>query len=157
MFTRSFHSARRRRVSQFLRAIRKVGRLAHETYRQNCYLLICGPDDKRVVQLLFICKFFAIDLPNTMIDRTEAQRLIRTRPGFFWLVDRPQYFDLHDPVHLVAFHPVEKAYVYGDERSAAEDAAFLWFDFWGFSPDDSYRGQATTRHGTCIWGERWTD
>ncbi len=32
------------------------------------------------------------------------------------------------------FDPIGKKFIYGDEREAAEDAAYVLFDVWGLPP-----------------------
>lgn len=41
---------------------------------------------------------------------------------------------MSDVVQIVEFDPVGKRYAYGQEREAAEDAAWILFDLWGLHP-----------------------
>ena len=36
---------------------------------------------------------------------------------------------------LVQYDPVGKKYIYGDEREAAEDAAYIFYNVWGLAPE----------------------
>lgn len=151
----SYQFGRLFRKWQFYDALLEVAGLVQGFYRRNCYLTIEDSSGDFVAQFLFVRDYFAIDLPNTLIDRDQAEIILRSRPGFFRLVDRPQYCKLHEPEHLVAYDPLERVYLYGDQEAAAEDAEFLFFDLWKSPPDERYHGVAFTRDGSVIWKDFW--
>lgn len=88
---------------------------------------------ERFIQFVFLERHFEMDLPQPMLEASEAHRLLAERRGFFYLGDR---FPMHDTENVIdTFHPLRKAYVHGDELEAAEDMAFLLFDLWRFPVD----------------------
>jgi hypothetical protein len=88
---------------------------------------------RRFIQFSFNRRYFDIDIPNTTLYRAEAEIILRRRPGFFYVTERRQFE--HPEEKADEFNPVRKVYVYGDERSAAEDMAYVWFDVWMFPVD----------------------
>ena len=87
----------------------------------------------RFIQFSFNPPYFDIDIPNTTLYRAEAEIILRRRSGFFYVKDRPQFE--HPTGRAEEFVPLRKAYVYGDERSAPEDMAYVWFNVWHFPVD----------------------
>ena len=84
----------------------------------------------RFIQFSFENKWFCIDMPIQTLFRPEAEEILRYRKGFFDLADRKQ-FTLHGE-DVEGHDPFRKIYVYGDEESAAEDMAFVFFQVWKF-------------------------
>lgn len=84
----------------------------------------------RFIQFSFERDWFCLDMPLQTLYRTEAEQILRSRLGFFYLRDRPE-FTLYDE-EVDGFDPFRKIYVYGDEKSAAEDMAFIFFKVWKF-------------------------
>jgi hypothetical protein len=86
-------------------------------------------DNGRFVQFKFEKELFWMELPNTTLSRPEGERIMRNRPGFFWLKDNPGYAAtrLDEP-----FDPMTKFYLYGDEQRAGEDVAHIFFQQWKF-------------------------
>ena len=86
------------------------------------------PDDdaNRFVQFSFNPKYFDIDLPNTTLWPAEAAEILERRRGFFYVKDRRQFE--HPAEDVPDFNPLRRVYVYGEERTAAEDTAFVWFE-----------------------------
>lgn len=95
-----------------------------------------GPKRLRFVQFAFLRNYFLMDLPISTLTQDEARRLMRDRPGFFWLKDRPGMPDVPtSPRGATKWNPLCKAYLYGDEGLAAADAAHLFFSIWNFPVD----------------------
>ena len=87
----------------------------------------------RFIQFSFQEKWFCLDMPLQTLYRPEAERILRSRLGFFFVRDRPE-FTLKGEV-VEGYDPFRKIYLYGDETAAAEDMAYVWFDVWRFPPD----------------------
>ena len=87
----------------------------------------------RFIQFSFEKNWFCLDMPLQTLYRAEAEQILRSRRGFFYLRDRPQ-FTLHGE-DVDGYDPFRKIYIYGDEDSAAEDMAFIFFQVWRFPVD----------------------
>jgi hypothetical protein len=89
--------------------------------------------NSRFIQFSFNARYFDMDIPNTTLYRAEAEVILRDRPGFFYLLDHREFeFPEENAEH---FNPLRKAFVYGDDRLAAEDMAYVWFHVWKFPVD----------------------
>jgi len=88
---------------------------------------------RRFIQFSFNEHWFCMDMPLTTLYRIEAEKILESRNGFFYVRDRPQFELNGDDVDT--FEPFRKIYVYGDEDSAAEDMAFIFFQVWRFPID----------------------
>jgi hypothetical protein len=84
----------------------------------------------RFIQFSFEEKWFCLDMPLQTLYRAEAEQILRSRKGFFYLRDRPEFTLKEEDVE--GYDQFRKVYVYGDERSAAEDMAFIFFQVWRF-------------------------
>ena len=107
----------------------------------------------RFVQFSFNPKWFDIDLPNTTLYRAEAEEILRCRLGFFYVTDRPQFE--HPAEKAAEFEPVRRIYLYGDERTAAEDMAFVWFQVWKFPVDWRFFVTAAAFYEGTEWEKDW--
>ncbi len=87
----------------------------------------------RFVQFSMERNWFCLDMPLQTLFRIEAAQILRRRRGFFYLRDRPE-FTLHGE-DVAGYDPFRKIYIYGDEESAAEDIAFIFFQVWKFPVD----------------------
>lgn len=87
----------------------------------------------RFIQFSIERTWFCLDMPLQTLYRPEAEQILQCRKGFFFLRDRPQ-FTLKGE-HTEGYDPFRKVYVYGDEESAAEDMAFIFFQIWKFPVD----------------------
>lgn len=87
----------------------------------------------RFIQFSFEEKRFCIDMPIETLFRPEAAEILRHRTGFFYLADRKEFTLYGEDVE--GHDPFRKIYLYGDERSAAEDMAFVFFQVWKFPVD----------------------
>ena len=107
----------------------------------------------RYVQFSFEEKFFCLDMPRETLYRAEAEEILRDRRGFFYLRDQPQFTLYGEDVE--GHDPFRKVYVYGDERSAAEDTAYVFFKVWKFPIDSPFYVTAASFSGKKQW-ERGT-
>lgn len=87
----------------------------------------------RFIQCSIEKNWFCLDMPLQTLYRHEAEQIFRCRKGFFFLRDRPQ-FTLKGE-HTEGYDPFRKIFIYGDEDSAAEDMAFVFFQIWKFPVD----------------------
>lgn len=87
----------------------------------------------RFIQFSFEEKWFCLDMPLQTLYRAEAEQILRFRKEFFYLTDKPQFTLTGEDVD--GYDPFRKVYAYGDESSAAEDMAFIFFQVWRFPVD----------------------
>jgi hypothetical protein len=110
-----------------------------------------GEGVKRFVQFAFVYKWFLMDLPRNTLTADEARRLLRDKMGFFYLRDRPSFIDsLTSEQQIRLCDPFCKVYVYGDERGAAEDMAYIFFQLWHFPVDWRFYFTAFSGHRTDV-------
>lgn len=102
---------------------------------------------RRFVQFVFLERHFEMDLPRPMLRIHEARTLLERRSGFYFLGDRPGS-PANESV-IKVFHPLRKAYIHGDNHSAAEDIAYIFFELWRFPIDT--RLYLTTFGGSYCW------
>lgn len=103
----------------------------------------------RFVQFSFNLRYFDIDLPDTTLYQAEAEEILQSRRGFFYVKDRPCFE--HPGEDVASFNPLRKVYIYGDEREAAEDMAFVWFHVWKFPVDWRFYITAAAFHAKTNW------
>ena len=103
----------------------------------------------RFIQFSFNPRYFDMDIPNTTLYRAEAEIILRRRAGFFYVTDRRQFE--HPSERADKFNPLRKVYVHGDERSAAEDMAYVWFNVWKFPVDWRFFVTAAAFHERTKW------
>ena len=109
-----------------------------------------GDSQLRFMQFRFNESSFDLDIPNTTLHRAEADIILRRRSGFFYAVERLELEKTPLNRQLTKrFSPLRKMYVNGDEESAAQDMAFIWFGVWKFPVDwtffvtaSAFRGQS---------------
>lgn len=87
----------------------------------------------RYIQFSFEKNWFCLDMPLETLYRPEAEQILWSRNGFFYLRDRPEFTLYEEDVE--GHDPFRKVYVYGDEVSAADDMAFIIFQVWRFPLD----------------------
>jgi hypothetical protein len=92
-----------------------------------------GDSSARFIQFSFERDWFCLDMPLQTLYQAEAEQILRFRQGFFYLRDRPQFTLYGEDVD--GYDPFRKIYIYGDEESAAEDMAFIFFQVWRFPVD----------------------
>jgi hypothetical protein len=116
--------------------------LPHEGWRED-------DSRNRYIQFAIGNKWFCMDMPLETLRRAEAEEILRYRNGFFYLRDRTQ-FTLHQE-DVEGHDPFRKVYVYGDEDSAAEDMAFIFFQVWKFPVDSRFYVTAASFSGKHEW------
>jgi len=107
--------------------------------------------ESRFIQFSFNPRYFDMDIPNTTLYRAEAEVILRRRPGFFYVKDRPEFE--HPEENAERFNPLRKVYVHGDERTAAEDMAYVWFNVWKFPVDWRFYVTAGAFYAERSWEE----
>jgi hypothetical protein len=133
-----------------------MAKRAHRQSKVACFANIApvGPRDgdiHRFVQFCFRKDWFAVDLPNTSILPAEAVRVVKERRGFYREAERADAGVTKNVNDLVQFDPIGKKFIYGDEREAAEDAAYLLFDVYGLPPDAELTVTASTFGDGPTW------
>lgn len=114
-----------------------------------------NPKSRRFVQFAFLPKYFMMDLPRSTLTRDEAVRLIRTKPGFFYLRDNPGMTDSPTSSRQIrTYDPFCKAYLEHDERQAAIDMAFVFFLLWHFPIDSKLFLTAFSGNRTSVQFEK---
>ena len=103
----------------------------------------------RFIQFSFNKRYFDLDLPNSTLYRAEAELILRRRSGFFYVTDCRQFE--HPAENADHFHPLRKIFVYGDERAAAEEMAFVLFSVWRFPVDWRFYVTAAAFHEATNW------
>ena len=83
---------------------------------------------KRFVQFAFSSKGFYMELPDSILTATEAEVILRERPQFFFASTHERSDDPNAFVNQ--FNPLRREYANGEERLAAEDMAYVFFDVW---------------------------
>ena len=102
----------------------------------------------RFVQFSFERDWFCMDLPRQTLSFPEAMEVLWYRTGFFYLRDREQ-FTLHG--ELEGYDPFRKIYLYGDEESAAEDTACVFFQVWSLPVDSRLYVSVASFSGEHAW------
>jgi hypothetical protein len=109
-----------------------------------------GDDSQnRYVQFSFEKNWFCSDMPFETLFRPEAEQILRSRKGFFYLADRPQFTLKGEDVE--GHDPFRKIYIYGDEQSAAEDMAFVFFQVWKFPVESRFYVTSAAFSGKHRW------
>jgi hypothetical protein len=127
---------RERRTRQFEHYLGLMEQRTLQLAKSDCFLVFSipaardvrariGGSTRRIVQFAFMEHGFYIDLPDTTLTPVEAKRLVAERPGFNFALYNPQ-----KRLGERQYDPVQKQYRYAEQRTAAEDAAFVFFDLW---------------------------
>lgn len=104
---------------------------------------------RRYVQFLFREGWFMMDLPNETLGASEAARLLGERRGFFWQREQPDR--TLSPEYIPRFDPLNKAYLYGDERWAAEETEWVFGRLWGLGREAEIRVTSAAFDGGMSW------
>ena len=133
------------RTGQFMRYLQTMDKRVHEEAKGSCFLIFSRPtapgenqdphDKPKMVQFCFEEKWFAIDVTSDILSPEDAARIVRERRGFYREAEHPEAGVTTDVNDLVQYDPVGKKYIYGDEREAAEDAAYIFYNVWGLAPE----------------------
>lgn len=127
---------RERRTRQFEHYL---GLMEHRTLgvmKSDCFVVFSVPAPReiqpriggsktRIVQFAFMESGFYLDLPDTTLTPEEAKRAVAERPGFGFALNNPQ-----KRLGERQYDPVQRQYQYTEQRAAAEDVAYVFFDLW---------------------------
>lgn len=103
----------------------------------------------RYVQFGFEEDRFLMDLPLGTLFMDEADDISARRSGFSWA--RQNGNPALSEKDIEDFDPLQKFYRYGDERTAAEDAAFIFFEVWGIPANSRLFVSASSCHTPHSW------
>ena len=103
----------------------------------------------RFIQFSFNPRYFDIDIPNVTLWRAEAEIILRRRSGFFYVTENRQFE--HPEEEADRYNPLRKVYVYGDQRAAAEDMAYVFFNVWKFPVDWRFYVTAAAFYKKTKW------
>jgi hypothetical protein len=132
---------RERRIRQFEHYLGLMEHRALRLMRSDCFLVLSVPAPRKVrpriggaarrtVQFAFMRHGFYVDLPDTSVTPEEIKRLLAERVGFDFALNNPLKRDgerLYDPL--------QRQYLYTQQRAAAEDAGYVFFDLWSLPLD----------------------
>jgi len=155
--SKDYRALRQHRVEQFAEYLRRMGKRAHEEVGGACFMIFETPIEgaenvrgeslsDRTVQFVFEQNWFAVDLPNTSLLPGEAERIVRSRPGFYREAETPEA-NVSQTQDVVEYDPIGKKYTYGDEQEASEDAAWLLYDALNLSLNAEIRVRAADFEG----------
>ncbi len=123
------------RKNEFQLRLASMNGRAHEIAQGSCYMCFVypalGDKSERFIQFSFEKDCFHLDIPCQTLSREEAARISASRPGFFYLSDGPQY-TLHEE-DTEGSDPFRTVYFYGDECTAADDMAHIFYSIWQLS------------------------
>lgn len=96
-----------------------------------------GDRFSRFLQFAFMKHSFYMDLPCRILFQSEARQILTQLNGFFYLKDRRwPHMSYESWQYTVRYwNPLQKEYLNGDERAAAEDMGFILFTLWKFPVD----------------------
>ena len=105
--------------------------------------------DSRFLQFAFMRDCFYLEMPNNTVFPQETEQILRQRLGFYWAKNRPDLRWVRGNwKDIVRWEPLQKVYLYRDEKSAAEDMAFILFQVWNFPVDSPLYIKAASFHTT---------
>ena len=127
---------RTRRTRQFEHYLGLMEHRVLRLVKSDCFLIYSIPAPKeirrriggsktRVVQFAFMDSGFYLDLPDTSVTLDEARQAVDERPGFQYALDNPL-----KRLGERKYDPVQRQYKYSEQRAAAEDTAYVFFDLW---------------------------
>ena len=127
---------RERRTRQFEHYLGLMEHRTLQVVRSDCFVVFSVPAPRvirariggsktRIVQFAFMESGFYLDLPDTTLTPEEAKRAVAERTGFGFALNNPQ-----KRLGERQYDPVQRQYAYAEKRTAAEDAAYVFFDLW---------------------------
>jgi hypothetical protein len=127
---------RERRTRQFEHYLALMEHRAVRLVKSDCFIVFSVPAPREIrrriggstargVQFAFMECGLYLDLPDTTLTPEEAKRVVAERPGFDFALKNPQ-----TRLGERQFDPVQRQYQYTEQRAAAEDAAYVFFDVW---------------------------
>jgi hypothetical protein len=148
---------RERRIRQFEHYFSMLEHRTLRLVKSDCFLVFSvraprsvrpriGGSKVRIVQFAFMKDGFYLDLPDTTLALDEAKRLVAERAGFEFALDRPQ-----KRLGERQFDPVQRIYSYAEQRTAAEDTAYVLFDLWQTPVDAWIKVEASAFEVTRSW------
>jgi hypothetical protein len=146
-----------RRIRQFEHYLWLMEHRTLRLVKSDCFLVFSVPmprairprvggSKSRIVQFAFMETGFYIDLPDTTLTPEEAQQIVAERPGFGFALNNPQK-RLGERQH----DPVQRQYQYQEQRAAAEDAAYVFFDLWQTPLDGWIKVEASAFEASRRW------
>ena len=155
--------ARERRTRQFEHYLGLMEFRARRLVKADCFVIFSRrvparmhgavSAQERFVQFAFHADDFYMDLPDSTLTHAEANRAVAERPGFrYYLADaarKPADYERE-------FDPIQRGYSYAEQRAAAEDTAYLFFDLWGLPLDAWIKVQATAFESGRQWERKFT-
>jgi hypothetical protein len=129
--------SRERRTRQFEHYLGLMEFRARRLVKADCFVIFsrrvparlhgAASAQERFVQFAFHADDFYMDLPDSTLTHAEANRAVAERPGFQFFLGasrKPADYERE-------FDPIQRTYSYSEQRVAAEDTAYLFFDLWG--------------------------
>ena len=108
-----------------------------------------GENDERFIQFSFEKDCFHMDIPSQTLSREEAAEIMTFRHGFFYLSGGAEY-TLHGE-DIEGHDPFRTVYFYGDESTAAEDMAHIFYSVWQLSLNVPIYVSAASFSGKHNW------
>ena len=141
-------------ADEFARYLKMMNERAHAQAHGSCFLIFetqapGTPGKNRYVQFSFERRCFCLDMPRETLRRSEAQRILRERSGFFYLRDRPRFTLRGEEVGDT--DPFRKVFIYGEERIAAQDTAYIFFQVFRLPSDSPLYVSAASFSGPQQW------
>lgn len=150
-------AVRERRTRQFEHYLELMEHRTVRLVKSDCFLVFSipapyalrpriGGSKTRIVQFAFMQSGFYLDLPDTTLTPEEAKRAVAERPGFG--------FALHNPQKRLGerqYDPLQRQYGYAEQRTAAEDAAYVFFDLWQTALDAWIKVRASAFEVSRRW------
>ncbi len=139
---------RQRRTGQFEHYIRLMQHRTLHLVKSDCFVVFAVPvprairrriggSTRRGPQFAFMASGFYLDLPDTTLTLAEAKRAVAEREGFGFALNRPL-----KRLGELQYDPVQRQYQHTQQRAAAEDAAYVFFDLWQTPLDASIKVSA---------------
>jgi len=127
---------RERRTRQFEHYLGLMEHRAVTLQKSDCFVIFSVPIARQIrrrvggatsrcVQYAFLEGGFYLDLPDSTLLPEEAKRIVAERTGFGFALNNPLKRDGERK-----FDPLQRQYRYSEQRTAAEDAAYVMFDVW---------------------------
>ena len=142
-----------------------LGLMEHRTLhlmKSDCFLVFSVPvpldirpriggSKTRIVQFAFMQDGFYLDLPDTTLTLEEAKRVVGERAGFGFALNNPR-----KRLGERQYDPVQRQFKYGEQRIAAEDTAYVFFDLWQTPLDAWIKVDASAFEVERRWERRFS-
>jgi hypothetical protein len=148
---------RERRIRQFEHYLALMEHRTLRLQKSDCFVIFSVPMGREIrrriagsisrwVQYAFMEGGFYLDLPDSTLLPEEAKRILAERTEFVFALDKPLKRDGERK-----FDPLQRQYRYGEQRVAAEDAAYVVFDVWRTPLDASIKVHASSFETERRW------